>query len=70
MISGDTSGAVVEAGGVANGTPGTPFAVGDLDAADVDNTSDSWTAIDTPTLSANGYGDLHDRCRGPVDLHA
>ena len=47
---------MVGAGGVANGTPGTSFVVGDLNAADVDNTSDSWTAIDTPTLSANGYG--------------
>ena len=56
MISGDTTGRVVEAGGVANGTPGTSFATGDLDSTDVDNTSDSWTAIDTPTLSANGYG--------------
>ena len=56
VITGDTTGSVVEAGGVANGTPGTSFVVGDLDAADVDNTSDSWTAIETPTLSANGYG--------------
>ena len=47
---------MVEAGGVANGTPGTPFAVGDLDAADVDNRRTVWTAVDTPTLSANGYG--------------
>ena len=56
VITGDTTGSVVGAGGVANGTPGTSFVVGDLDAADVDNTSDSWTAIETPTLSANGYG--------------
>ena len=56
VITGDTTGSVVGAGGVANGSPGTSFVVGDLDAADVDNTSDSWTAIDTPTLSANGYG--------------
>ena len=56
VITGDTTGTVIEAGGVANGTPGTSFVVGDLDAADVDNTSDSWTAIETPTLSANGYG--------------
>ena len=56
VITGDTTGSVIEAGGVANGTPGTSFVVGDLDAADVDNPSDSWTAIETPTLSANGYG--------------
>ena len=56
VITGETTGSVIEAGGVANGTPGTSFMVGNLDAADVDNTSDSWTAIETPTLSANGYG--------------
>ena len=56
VITGDTTGSVVGAGGVANGSPGASFVVGDLDAADVDNTSDSWTAIDTPTLGANGYG--------------
>ena len=44
VITGDITGSVVEAGGVANGTPGTPFVVGDLDAADVDNPPDSWTA--------------------------
>ena len=56
VITGDTTGSVIEAGGVANGTPGASFVVGDLDAADVDNTLDRWTAIETPTLSANGYG--------------
>src|SRR5262249_34918938 len=30
VITGDTAGAVVEAGGVANGIPGTPVATGDL----------------------------------------
>ena len=56
VITGATSGSVTEAGGIANGTPGNSFAVGNLDAADIDNTSDSWTAIETPTLSSNGYG--------------
>ena len=56
VITGDITGTVTEAGGVANSTPGTSFVVGNLDAADVDNTSDSWTAIETPTLSDNGYG--------------
>ena len=28
VITGDTTGSVVEAGGVANGTPGTPIATG------------------------------------------
>jgi VCBS repeat-containing protein len=43
-ISGTTSGSVTEASGVANGTPGTPQANGNLDADDVDNPDDSWTA--------------------------
>ena len=56
VITGEIAGSVVEAGGVANGTPGTSFVVGNLDAADVDNTPDSWTPIETPTRSANSYG--------------
>ena len=32
VISGDTTGDVTEAGGVNNGTPGTPTATGDLDS--------------------------------------
>jgi len=56
VITGDTTGDVTEAGGVANGTPGTPTAAGDLNAADVDNASDSWNAVTVPTLSVNGYG--------------
>ena len=39
VISGDTTGTVVEAGGVVNGTPGIPTATGDLDAAEVDDPS-------------------------------
>ena len=56
LITGDITGTVTEAGGIANSTPGTSFAVGNLDSADIHNTSDSWTAIETPTLSPNGYG--------------
>ena len=56
VISGVTSGAVVEAGGVANGTPGTPTATGDLNSTDVDNPNDAWTAVSSPTASANGFG--------------
>ena len=40
MISGDSAGAVIEAGGVANGTPGVPTDGGDLDATDVDDDPD------------------------------
>src|SRR5438309_8279907 len=35
-ISGTATGAVVEAGGVNNGTPGTPTATGTLSVSDVD----------------------------------
>ena len=56
MISGVTNGAVLESGGVANGTPGTPTATGDLSSTDVDNPNDAWTAVGTATASANGYG--------------
>jgi VCBS repeat-containing protein len=54
VISGIAGGPVTEAGGVANGTPGVPAATGDLDAADVDNPSDAWTAVGSPTVSVNG----------------
>ena len=55
VISGDFTGTVLEAGGVANGTPGIPAATGDLDAADVDNPPD-WVAVGTPAASTNGFG--------------
>ena len=56
VITGVANGSVTEAGGVANGTPGTPTATGDLNSTDVDNPSDAWTAVGTATASANGYG--------------
>ena len=56
MISGVTSGAVVEAGGVANGIPGIPTVTGDLSSTDIDNPNDAWTAVSSPTVSASGYG--------------
>ena len=49
VITGTTTGTVVEAGGVNNGTPGTPTATGDLNSTDVDNPADAWTAVGTPT---------------------
>ena len=33
-----------------------PTATGDLNSTDVDNPNDAWTAVGTPTASANGYG--------------
>ena len=56
VISGDVTGTVTEAGGVANGTPGTPTATGDLNSTDVDNPADAWTGGRHGAASANGYG--------------
>ena len=70
VISGDTSGSVVEAGGVTNGTPGTPTATGDLNFTDVDDPNDAWEVVSFPTVSASGYGTLHAHRRRGVDLHA
>ena len=47
VITGPVTGTVVEAGGVNNGTPGTPTATGDLNSTDVDNPNDAWTAVGT-----------------------
>ena len=56
-IIGETTGSVVEAGGVDNLTPGTLTATGDLNSIDVDgnNPSDAWIAVGT-TASTRGYG--------------
>ena len=56
MITGDAAGDVTEAGGVDNGTPGTPTDSGDLDATDVDNTADAWQAVAAGAATVNGYG--------------
>ena len=36
---------MIEAGGVNNGTPGTPTATGNVDSDDVDNPDDTWQAV-------------------------
>ena len=56
VITGTSTGAVVEAGGVANGTPGTPSATGDLLATDVDNANDTFQAVAAGAATSNGYG--------------
>ncbi|MGJ4953912.1 VCBS domain-containing protein [Bradyrhizobium sp. HKCCYLS20291] len=56
VVSGSTSGAVIEAGGINNGTPGTPVATGTLTDSDIDNPADTFTAVATPAPSAGGYG--------------
>ena len=55
-ISGTTSGAVTEAGAVANAAPGTPSATGTLTDTDVDDPANTFTAINSPTTSDKGYG--------------
>jgi len=56
VITGTSSGTVVEAGGVANGTPGTPTTTGDLLATDVDNAADAFQPVVAGAVTANGYG--------------
>jgi len=56
VISGTTTGSVVEAGGVANAAPGAPTATGTLTDADPDNAPNTFTAVSSPTASAGGYG--------------
>ena len=66
IISGTTTGSVIEAGGA---TPGTPTATGTLTDTDVDNTPNTFTAV-----AANGercrLRHLHDDGGRRVDLHA
>ena len=56
IISGTTTGSVIEAGGVANAAPGAPIATGTLTDTDVDNAPNTFTAVSSPTPSAGGYG--------------
>src|SRR5438874_1305495 len=56
IISGTTTVSVIEAGGVANGTPGTPTASGTLTDTDVDNTANSFQAVASGTASTVCYG--------------
>src|SRR5437868_6117480 len=53
-VSGTGTGAVIEEGGGANATAGTPTASGTLTDADVDNTADTFTAVGTATASTSG----------------
>ncbi|WP_095824823.1 VCBS domain-containing protein [Mesorhizobium sp. WSM3882] len=53
-ITGTATGTVVEAGSSNGG--GTPTATGDLLSTDVDNTTDSFQAVNSATTSALGYG--------------
>ncbi|MCP3402320.1 VCBS domain-containing protein [Bradyrhizobium sp. CCGB20] len=53
VISGTSTGSVVEAGGA---SPGMPIAAGTLVATDVDDPFSTFVAVGAPTASAHGYG--------------
>ena len=53
IISGATTGLVVEA---SDTSPGTPVATGGATASDADNAANAFTAVASPTSSNNGYG--------------
>jgi VCBS repeat-containing protein len=56
VISGTITGAVTEAGGVSNGTAGTPTATGTLTSTDEDGTANAFTAVAAGAASTGGYG--------------
>ena len=56
VITGTATGAVTEAGGVNNGTPGIPVTVGNLNSTDVDNPNDAWDVVSTSLRGAGGFG--------------
>ncbi|OAF18069.1 VCBS domain-containing protein [Bradyrhizobium neotropicale] len=53
VVSGDTAGSVIEA---SCASPGKPVATGTLTDVDVDNPSNTFVAIGSPTASSGGYG--------------
>jgi VCBS repeat-containing protein len=56
VVSGDTHGYVVEAGGVHNAMHGAPTASGLLTDTDVDDPSNTFMAVTHPQSSDHGYG--------------
>src|SRR5262249_11199528 len=56
VISGTTTGSVIEIHGVVDATPGTQTATGTLTDTDPDNPPNTFTAVSSPTRSAGGYG--------------
>jgi len=48
VISGTSTGSVVEASGHGNDIPGTPTAAGTLTVSDVDNAANSFQAVSSP----------------------
>ena len=56
IISGTTTGSSIEAGGVANAVSGPSVTTGKLSDVDVDDPANTFTAVNSPTPSAHGYG--------------
>ncbi len=56
IICGTKQGSVIEAGGAANSVSCKPTATGTLTDTDVDNTPNTFTAVDSPKVSTAGYG--------------
>ncbi|AEH90425.1 beta strand repeat-containing protein [Mesorhizobium opportunistum] len=56
VISGVSTGSVIEAGGVANAIVGTPTVSGTLTDTDVDNTPNTFQAVAAGAASDHGYG--------------
>ena len=56
VISGTSTGSVIESSGIANATAGTATATGTLTDTDVDNTANTFTAVASAIASAGGYG--------------
>ena len=70
IICGTKHGSVIEAGGAANSISCKPTATGTLTDTDIDNTPNTFTAIDTPKASTGGYGTFTMTTDGRLDLHA
>jgi VCBS repeat-containing protein len=56
LVTGAVTGSVIEDGGVANGTPGTPTATGTLHDIDVDNTPNDTFQSASGVASDKGFG--------------
>ena len=70
VISGTITGSVTEAGGVANGTPGTPTATGTLTDTDVDNSDQHVPGGDGGNGQHGWLRHLRDDGGRCLDLHA
>ncbi len=70
VITGDSDGAVVEAGGVDNAIPGTPTDSGDLDATDVDDPAGQLGGGRLPDRERQRLRHVHHHRGRGMDLHA